>query len=373
MNIEVRRALDSDVPAIGRFLPEVHGDAAKFKGAERFDWQFRNCPFPLAGGLPVWIAVDGDRVVGLIAAQGIQVWLDGVQYPGAWLVDLIVNPAYRGHSLGQRLYHAAKDCSFIVMGLNMAQASRRIGLNEGCVQLGPVQRFNRLTRPSANDVKRYVLHRTRRRKKAHAAARAVTALQGHRLAHAGLYAALSLRDAFRPLPGSSDLEVSEVTRFGHDAESLWHRVKPQIRAGIPRVPEYLNWRFFQCPQVAYRAFEARRGPELAGFVVVRRPEPVELSVGIIADVFAAPGDRAALECLISHGTRFLGKDVSAVHAVASCLEVQACLRRLGFHAAGTMTPTLICGDEAVRSKCESLKDEWYFTAGDHDVDQVWVA
>jgi hypothetical protein len=127
------------------------------------------------------------------------------------------------------------------------------------------------------------------------------------------------------------------------------------------------------PSLTYRKFEARRNGELKGLLVTRCPEAVELSVGVIADVFAEPEDRGTLMSLLTYGTRFFGDSVAAIQCVATAPAVQACLQKLGYRQSGVMIPTLICNDPALRSRCAELKDDWYFTTGDHDIDQVWVA
>jgi GNAT superfamily N-acetyltransferase len=235
MTVEVRRARDSDREAIARFVTESYGEGAPYKGGQRFEWQFLSCPFKIPGGIPMWVAVDGGRVVGHIGAQGTEVWLDGHTYPGAWLLDLMVSEEYRGQSLGQRLYHAARDCSTFVIAINMADASRRIGLREGCMLLGEVPRYTRLVRPTAQAVKQYVMHRTRRHKQVRAFARVATALQAHRVAQLSLRAGLSVRDAVSHLPEVDAVEINEVEAFGSEAEQLWVRSHHSPTGSLRRV------------------------------------------------------------------------------------------------------------------------------------------
>jgi hypothetical protein len=77
--IEVRKASRSDRPAIARFLEEAYGTRAQYKTASRWTWQFLDNPFGPEDGdeVPIWIAVDGDRVVGQTAVQNGLVQVDG--------------------------------------------------------------------------------------------------------------------------------------------------------------------------------------------------------------------------------------------------------------------------------------------------------
>jgi hypothetical protein len=77
--IEVRRASRSDRPAIASFLEEAYGARAQYKATAAWTWQFVDNPFGPEEGdeLPVWIAVDADRVVGQTPVQKALLQVDG--------------------------------------------------------------------------------------------------------------------------------------------------------------------------------------------------------------------------------------------------------------------------------------------------------
>ena len=60
--IDVRRAGDVDLPEILHLLEASLGWRADAVFATFFDWKHRNNPF---GPSPAWVAVDGERIVGL--------------------------------------------------------------------------------------------------------------------------------------------------------------------------------------------------------------------------------------------------------------------------------------------------------------------
>ena len=69
--ITMRKASRYDRPAIARFIEEAYGARAQYKATPRWTWQFIDNPFGRRHGdeVPIWVAVDGDRVVGQIAVQ----------------------------------------------------------------------------------------------------------------------------------------------------------------------------------------------------------------------------------------------------------------------------------------------------------------
>jgi hypothetical protein len=88
MTVIVRQACIEDYPAIGFFILEAWGPLVVYKGEGRWRWQFIENPVAILRGneVPVWIALDGTRVVGQIAVQ--RTWLSAGMRKGiAWLPE----------------------------------------------------------------------------------------------------------------------------------------------------------------------------------------------------------------------------------------------------------------------------------------------
>jgi hypothetical protein len=374
--IVVRQASRADRPAIARFVEAAYGAGARYKAPPHWNWQFIDNPFRRhSDEVPVWVAVDGDRVVGQIAVQWAQLQVAGETLAVGWAVDIIILPDYRAVGLGHRLHDAVASNVDMLASLKMAPASRRMAESHDCVTLGEVHQLTRWARLNAAGVRRYVLMRTANHRLAHMVARvSCSVFQGHYVFTALANPLLHLRDIAKRRPlGPTTTRVVEVARFGSEVDELWARTRGDYSVICPRDAQFLNWRFVDCPEPSYRCFVAERDGRVAGYVVLRYAEPVELPQGIIADLYASRQDRQTIDMLIRHSLTFFGSTVPTVECGTSVAEFEAAFRAHGFFKTRTHRPTCICQDSAVRNRLGHLKNDCFFSRGDHDWDQVSVA
>jgi GNAT superfamily N-acetyltransferase len=347
---------------------------APFKGEHRWQWQFAENPFgPEAPEhIPVWVAVDDGKVVGQIAVQATQVMIEGAICSAGWIVDVMILPAYRGRGLGNQLYDAvARDVPILLM-VTMAPATRRMAERDGAIELGDAWQFSRWVRLRPDDVLRYLLQRLENRSRLLAVARiGCDVFQFHRMFAPLANAALAVRNVARRQPRIG-LEIAEVERFGPEIDALWQSVAHHYAALSVRDSRYLNWRFVDCPDLSYRRFVARKGDLVVGYSVLRRTEPVELRLGVIVELFAAPDDTATLGSLLDHAMHHFGSDVASIECVTSHPETAGMLRARGFHRTRTTMATGSFADPVLRDHARSLRGKWLFTKSDHDWDQIHV-
>jgi GNAT superfamily N-acetyltransferase len=375
--IIVRKASRSDRPAIARFIEDAYGARAHYKATPRWTWQFIDNPFGRRHGdeVPIWVAVDGDRVVGQVAVQTGLIQVDGKTFEAGWAVDIMILRSYRGAGIGHRLHDAVVADVDILMALTMAQGSRQMAQKHGCVTLAEVHQVTRWVRLDAESVRSYILLRTANHQRLHEVARfSCNVLQFHRVFPLLSNPLLRLRDAvkrWRRQPQATS--IVEVDRFGSEIDELWERTRGDYPVIFPRDAEFLNWRFVDCPEPSYRRFVARRGGRAVGYIVLRRAEPVELPQGIIADFYASRSDLETLDDLVWHSLAFFGKDVAAIDCGTSVAEFEAVLRKHGFFRTWTHHPTCICRDSSLRERIAQLRNDWFFSKGDHDWDQIRLA
>ena len=375
--IIVRRASRSDRPAIARFIEDAYGARAQYKATPRWTWQFIDNPFgrrqgdELPSGLR-WMAI-ASSVRSLFRTALLQV--EGKTFEAGWAVDIMILPSHRGAGIGHRLHEAVAGDVDILMALTMAQASRRMAEREGCVTLAEVHQLTRWVRLDAASVRRYLLLRTANHRWAHVAARlSCNVFQFHRLFPRLANPLLRLRDLVRRSPrGPEATSIVEVDRFGPEIDELWERTRGDYPVIFPRDARFLNWRFVDCPEPRYRCFVAERGGRVVGYVVLRRAEPVELPQGIIVDLYASRRDVQTIDELVRHSLAFFGDNVSAVDCGTSVAEFEAVLRKHGFFRTRAHHPTCICRDSALRDRLAQLRNDWFFSKGDHDWDQIHLA
>ena len=375
--IIVRRATQSDRPAIARFIQDAFGPSAPYKATPRWTWQFIDNPYGRreADEVPVWIAVDGDSVVGQIAVQTALLEVEGRTLEAGWAVDIMILDSHRGGGIGHRLHEAVATDVDILMSLKMAPASRRMAERQGCVTLAEVNQLTRWVRLDAPSVRSYLFVRTANRPGAHLAARlACDILRFHRLFPLLANPYLRLRDVVkrsRRRPGAA--RIVEVDHFGPEIDDLWARTRGDYPVIFPRDAEFLNWRFVDCPEPSYRRFLATRDGRAVGYVVLRKADPVELPQGIIVDLYAARQDVETIDELVRHSLAFFDHDVAAVDCGTSVAEFEAVLRTHGFFRTRAHHPTCVCRDSAIRDRLARLRNDWFLSKGDHDWDQIYLA
>lgn len=373
----VRKACRSDRPAIATFIEEAFGPSAQYKSTPRWTWQFIDNPYARKqlDEVPVWIAVDDHRVVGQIAVQTALLEVEGRTFEVGWAVDIMILSSHRGGGIAHRLHEAVANDVDILMSLKMAPASRRLAERQGCVTLAEVPQLTRWVRLDAASVRSYLLLRTANRRGAHFAARLSCDLfQFHRLFPLLANPCLRLRDLVkRSRRRSGAATIAEVDRFGSEIDELWERTRGDYPAIFPRDAQFLNWRFVDCPEPKYRRFVAWRDGRAVGYVVLRRAEPVELPQGIIVDLYASRRDVQTIDELVRYSLAFFEDDVAAVDCGTSVAEFEAILRTHGFFRTRAHHPTCVCRDGALRDRLARLRNDWFFSKGDHDWDQIYVA
>jgi GNAT superfamily N-acetyltransferase len=377
ITVIVRKASRSDRPAIARFIEDAYGPRAPYKAAPRWLWQFIDNPFASQQGdeVPIWVAVDGDRVVGQIAVQKGLLQVEGTTFEAGWAVDIMILRSHRGAGIGHRLHDAVAGDVDILMALTMAQASRRMAERHGCVTLADVHQLTRWVRLDSESVRRYLLLRTANHRWALAAARlSCSVFQFHRLFPLLANPILRLRAFVERWPRRRGATtIVEVERFGAEIDELWERTRGDYPVIFPRDSRFLNWRFVDCPEPSYRLFVAMHGGRAMGYVVLRRAEPVELPHGIIVDLYASRHDARIVDALVRHSLAFFGESISAVHCGTSVAEFEAVLRKHGFFRTRAHHPTCICRDSALRDRLARLRNDCFLSKGDHDWDQIHVA
>ena len=373
-NIEIRRANISDLERIQTFIVETYGATSPYKNPDRWLWQFVNNPFhPCDDKEPtVWIALCEGRVVGQIAVQDGAVCLRGARISAGWIVDVMVHPSFRGLGLGHRIHAEIMKERSVLVTLTMAAATRKIAERAGCLTLCDTSQMILPGRISASTVSRFLVYKSTFRPKLIGPIQLFNASRiGPSLIASSISIVAWLRSRRVPSPKKKGFEFVEVDRFPSGVNALWNTVRNSFPAIFERTTQFLNWRFCDCPGLAYRRFLLCEGENnVRGYVVTRVAEPVELPQGVIADVFASPENPELFDMLIEKALQVLTPNCEYVEASASTDTCRAALHRAGFLSTRVHRPTIVCTDSDLASQLETATSDWYFTKADHDWDQV---
>lgn len=359
----VRQATLDDRPAIHELVRAAYAGRDQYKIPKRWQWQFCDNPFWSGPGLPIWIALDGDRVVGQTGAMIEPIKFGDAATTVAWSVDTHVLPKYRGQGVGHRLQEASQHHHGIFMSLAMSPRNRTIKASLGARMLRPMELFElRCTVP-----RHRVADGIRRRIGRWSCAASAVGLDR-------IVAASVTRLAKRRWQRRSgdvqqrlaSLQVTAITRFDERFDEFWSRHRQRYDMAVERTSKYLNWKFCSQPYAAYRSFIAERDDRLVGYVVFRAAVAPEPPVGSIADVLLDSDNPAQMADLVVAAVDALrNSGVDGVRVGTSLPALASSLRRLGFRPTRTYIPMCYARDLRVADDAVTL-----FGLGDHDLDQV---
>ncbi len=214
----------------------------------RFDWLYCQNPF---GRAKCWVASEGGELVAVLAAFPREVYGRGGRQQAFVLGDFCIDPHHRSLGPAIRLQRAGIEalvdggacCWYDFPSRTMTSVYHRIGLS-----------------PAGNQVRMALPIRLDKKVAQRVAVRPVAQV----LSAIG-NAALALRSR-RPL--KDEIEVTEQTgNVGREFTAFAEQVNARWGTCVVRSSEYLNWRYRSHPYAQYKIAVARRGAELAGYIV----------------------------------------------------------------------------------------------------------
>jgi GNAT superfamily N-acetyltransferase len=347
--LEVERRAPGDADEIFRLYENVFGAGLTEASRRRWRWQYVDNPATPADGPEIWVAREGEQVLGQYASMPVHLWWGGREVRSSWGMDVFLRAEARGRGLGARLFTAWSDHVDVALGLGLTPSSYGLFKKLGYHDVGPVPFFRKVLDPRA------------------VAARWVGPSLG---AAAGPILGLALETLHPEVPArGAAVEVRTVTGFGAGYDRLWERARGSYAMCVRRDAAYLEWKYARCPHRRYALREARREGELVGFAVSRDEDYRGLRLGWIVDVFAEAGDHEAKDALIGDVLdSFRQARVARAQAFAMNAPLQRDLERRGFGRGPS--PMQFCVRARVPS--ESVFEDvgrWHVVFGDSDMDR----
>lgn len=228
------------------FLRTAYADNPRMSDASFWNWHFLENPYVEANNLPVWIAKDGDAIVGQLAAMPVKLKVGDEEKPAMWILDLIVRPDYRRKGLGKKLVAAAEKFCPIGLGINTAeQHSTELLEGLGWKMFGVVARYNKLLYPGE-------------------ALREISRIKTLRRFANAVFAPL------RPRFNSNALEknLRPVEKFDSSFDELWRESSVQWTCAVVRETAFLNWQYVNQPGKKYDILACCENEKLLGYAVL---------------------------------------------------------------------------------------------------------
>jgi len=326
----------------------VFGEPLAESSRRRWRWQYLENPAN-ADGPEIWVARDGDTLLGQYASMPVRLWWGDREVRSSWGMDVFVNAAARGRGVGALLFTTWSDHVEVALGLGLTPSSYGLFQKLRYDDVGPVPFFQKVM--DARAVAERRLGPT-----------------------VGPMAAPLLRAALGALapdraPAATGVEVRPVEAFGAEYDALWERARASYTMCARRDRAYLNWKYVACPHREYQRVEARRAGALVGYAVSRHEDYRGTRLGWVIDVFSETADTGAQDALVGavlDGFREAG--VVRAQAFSMNTALAGALRRRGFLA--TPSPMQFCVRAHVGGP-ELLRDtsRWHVTFGDSDMDR----
>lgn len=368
--VVIRQAHRSDADRMLEFIKRTYGRSASYI-VRRWPWQFLNNPFDQKETIPLYIAMDGEDVVGITSGIPMMLKVGNEIHQAEWSCELMVDPKYRGQGLGLGLTKAHAENTPIFIAVRMAPSTRYIEGKIGCVSFNPLWVYVRFAGVTRRAVFEYLRMRTARRARLNALASLGCRIFRADVVVAGLLNAYRiLSQTMKPFPKVEQTEICEVDRFGLEVDRLWEVAKQKYGVIVKRDHVFLNWKALDHPYLGYRGFQAWRDGKVTGYSILRFSDPEEPSVGHIIDLFADRDDKESLYALIQHAIGLFGKERAVLQCETTIPEFEQALKRYAFHKVGSIVPTYRCLDPEMNRELDRRKSEWFITRIDQDLDQL---
>ncbi len=336
-------------PEMFRLYQEVFGDAATEASRHRWGWQYRQNPAVKTTGPVIWMAREGERLLGQMATMRVGLWFGGRELKASFGNDYFVRLDAQGRGLGILLSNAWSDNEDVALALGLTPSSYPLFKKLGFKDVGPVPFFQKIVDPQA------------------VARRRLGQVPGDLAAPA---LALGLRlQMGKPPEAPGDVAVTPIADFGAEYDALWERAKASYMMCVRRDAAYLRWKYVLCPHRRYDLREARRRGVLVGYAVSREQDYRGLRLGWIVDLFSDTGDQATKDALIADILRtFLDHGVARAQAYTMNAPLAGDLRRHGFFPDASAVQFCVRQNVDPQGAYEDLGG-WNLMFGDGDLDR----
>ena len=343
---EIDRFRPEDRRAIDALYRRVFGHDAAESSRLRWNWQYLNNPSNPPDGPQIWVAREGQTIVGQYATMPVRLHVAGNELDGSWGMDVMVAPERQRQGLGEVLFRKWDRHVGASLGLGLSDSSYRL--------------FQKLKWPDMGPVPCHIKPLTGR------------ALSSNWLRGASVVLAAVALPIVRSLDRAADTaNIRLIRKFDAGFNDLWEKVAPKFKLSVRRDAAYLNWKFTTPPHVRYSiaAFERDRVPW--GYIVYRHAQEPRGRVTLIVDFLADPDDLGTISSLL----RWVDAEARAcssdkIRCFAMHASFRRALRRSGyFNVKSTMEFVVKVNGAPVPPDFYEDASAWHVTLGDSDQDR----
>ena len=348
----VRRRKEHDQELFALYA-EVFGGGNLERSRRRYDWQYFENPNTPEDGPVIWMAREGDLLLGQMATMPLPMWWGDREVRASAGNDYFVRKSAQGRGIGIALSNRWADGDDVALALGLTPSSYPL-FKKLFTDVGPVPSYVKILDSSA------------------IAKRKLGNLAG---AVAGPLIGLGLNLMNRPPAAPTDVDVKPVDVFSDEYDDLWLRARASFTTCVRRDAKYLRWKFLACPFRKYRVLEARKSGVLSGYAVIREEGDATFRRGVIADLFCDTTDLPTQDALLAAATSDF-RSLGLVRIEVYCYNARLgqALRRHGFRSGTTGVQYCIAyrGTPDAKGPTPVLDDRanWNLFIGDGDLDRA---
>lgn len=345
---EVGRYRAEDRRQIEALYRRVFGSDSADANRLRWEWQYRLNPNARPDGPLIWLAREGQTVVGQYAAMPVRLSVMDREVDAAWGMDVMVAPERQRQGLGEVLFRTWDREVGASLGLGLSDSSYRLFQKMKWPDLGPVPC---LVKPLSRRALR----------------RPTWPVGLNRFVSAITLPWIRLVARTRPLQG----EVRTIRQFDQSFTRLWERIRSRFDFSVRRDAAYLNWKYVHAPHVRYSIAALVRDGESVGYAVYRHVQEPRGRVTLLVDFLADPDDEAGVLTLLRWIDREArSADSDKIRTFAMHEGFRKLLRKSGYYSVkSTMEFVAKINGLSVPAKFYESTAQWHVTLGDSDQDR----
>jgi GNAT superfamily N-acetyltransferase len=342
----------------------------KLSGIERTDehwfWEYKNNPF----GHLIGVAEHNGQIVGHMALIPIYMKIGEEAIIGSQAVDLVVHPKFRRQgmflAIGKMLTkEAGKEGIDITYGFPNEPA------HSGHLKYGwfDVCKVPLLVKPinmnkMVNFLDRYKMIRFLNRYKI--SRNIIKLILTIILATISFFSRIFNR--IEDNDNLRNVEIRTIESFDDRIDDFWKKVSRNYTMIVIRDKKYLNWRYFEKPNVKYTVLLAEKNERILGYIVLRSRNEKKLRLGYIVDLFASSDKKVIIQALVLKAIKhFREQNVDII--ICMMLKNSPFYRILRYNGFISVRSNKFIARVNSSERSEtSFKDQtkWYITMGDSD-------
>jgi len=273
--VVVRQATVEDEEKLLDFYKRVWPDRYKYKYPERFNWiSNQNPELGKFDGLPIWIALIDDEIVGHTSAIMVHSIFFSSTILAGMSIDTIVNIKARGLGIGKKLQNINQESHKVFMALS---------------DIAPIL---------------------------------------GKIIHKSL--AIKFEKRVKTV-NNSDLNFIKINKFNFVTDRIWKESRRQYDFCVERYSAYMNWKYCSQPYTEYKKYIITNNEKNIGVLIYRLGTKPEPNVGIIAELyFTNDSKKFLIQSLIFAITEMKKDNVEMIHYASADTKMHKSILSIGF-------------------------------------------